>query len=167
MKKKVKTRWFGSAKWFWPGIFVARFAEAGKKAQRSCVPTREECNEYDLTAAPCFWLANHNDWSRWFAISSFPSICSLGVSFISGFAKKRVNNYTWMWRIILQGHILSTVGDALSTTQERADYQRSNILFTDDCGKWRHVQFFQLLFYFLNTWDDGYIFQNTWVSFIQ
>jgi hypothetical protein len=32
MKKKVKTRWFGSAKWFWPGIFVAWFAEAGTKA---------------------------------------------------------------------------------------------------------------------------------------
>jgi hypothetical protein len=22
-----------------------------------------------------FWLANHNDWSRWFAISSLPAIC--------------------------------------------------------------------------------------------
>jgi len=54
MKKKVNTRWFGSAKWFWPGIFVAQFAEAGKNAQQSCVPTREECNKYDLTAAPCF-----------------------------------------------------------------------------------------------------------------
>jgi hypothetical protein len=27
-------------------------------------------NIYDLTVDPCFWLANHNDWSRWFAISS-------------------------------------------------------------------------------------------------
>ncbi len=31
----------------------------------------------DLIAAPCFQLANHNDWSRWFAISSLPSICSM------------------------------------------------------------------------------------------
>jgi hypothetical protein len=38
-----------------------------------------------LTAAPCFcWLANHNDSSRWFAISSFPPICSPHFSFLSG-----------------------------------------------------------------------------------
>ncbi len=42
----------------------------------SCAPARAECNKYDLTAAPCFWLANHNDWSMWFAISSLPPICS-------------------------------------------------------------------------------------------
>jgi hypothetical protein len=34
---------------------------------------REECNKYDLTAAPCSWLADHNDWSGWFAISSLPT----------------------------------------------------------------------------------------------
>jgi len=42
-------------------------------SQQSCAPAREdvtnECNKYDLTAASCFWLANHNDWSRWFAIT--------------------------------------------------------------------------------------------------
>jgi hypothetical protein len=37
---------------------------------RSCAHAREECNKYDLTADPCFWLENHNDWSKWFAISS-------------------------------------------------------------------------------------------------
>jgi hypothetical protein len=31
---------------------------------------KSECNEYDLTAPPCFWLAKHNDWSRWSSISS-------------------------------------------------------------------------------------------------
>jgi len=30
---------------------------------------KEECNKYDLTTTPCFLLANHNDWSRWFVIS--------------------------------------------------------------------------------------------------
>ncbi len=36
-----------------------------------CAHARKECNKYDLTAHPCFLLANHNDdWSRWFAISS-------------------------------------------------------------------------------------------------
>jgi hypothetical protein len=31
---------------------------------------REECNKYDLFAAPWCLLAKHNDWSQWFAISS-------------------------------------------------------------------------------------------------
>jgi hypothetical protein len=31
---------------------------------------KKECNKYDLTAAQCFWLTHHNDWSRWFVISS-------------------------------------------------------------------------------------------------
>jgi hypothetical protein len=31
---------------------------------------REECNKWDLTADPYFWFVNHNDWSRWFALSS-------------------------------------------------------------------------------------------------
>jgi len=48
---------------------------------------KKECNKYDL-GAQCFWLADHNDWSRWFAISSPP------------------------WKIFLQGHILSTGEDA-------------------------------------------------------
>jgi hypothetical protein len=48
----------------------AQFADAGKKEQQSCASAREECNKYDLTDAPCFWLAKHNDWSKWFAISS-------------------------------------------------------------------------------------------------
>jgi hypothetical protein len=33
-------------------------------------PAREECNKYDLTAAPHFWLVNRNDCSKWFAIGS-------------------------------------------------------------------------------------------------
>ncbi len=44
---------FGNAKWFWPNIF-AQFAPAGEKAQRNLISTREHCNKYDLTAAPCF-----------------------------------------------------------------------------------------------------------------
>ncbi len=47
-----------------------QFAEAGKKTQQNCAPAREEYNEYDLSADPCFWSANHNDWSSWSAISS-------------------------------------------------------------------------------------------------
>jgi hypothetical protein len=40
-------------KWFWPSIF-AEFAQAGEKAQQNLIPAREQCNKYDLTAAPCF-----------------------------------------------------------------------------------------------------------------
>jgi len=32
--------------------------------------SKKECNKLDLTAAQYFWLVDHNDWSRWFAISS-------------------------------------------------------------------------------------------------
>ncbi len=38
----------------------------------------------------CFWLAHHNDWSIWFAISSPPRICCLGFSFIGGVAKEYI-----------------------------------------------------------------------------
>jgi hypothetical protein len=52
---------------------------------------RKECKKCDLTAAQYFWLAHHNDWSTWFAISSSPPICCPSSSFIGGVAKK-VNN---------------------------------------------------------------------------
>jgi hypothetical protein len=31
-------------------------------AKEECAPPsqEEECNKYDMTAAPCFWLANHD-----------------------------------------------------------------------------------------------------------
>ncbi len=45
--------------------------------QQSLTPAREECNEYDLTAAAClFFIRDHNDWFRWFAFSSLLPICS-------------------------------------------------------------------------------------------
>jgi len=66
----------GSGKWFCSCMF-SQFADAGKKLQQIHVPIREECNKYDLTVTTCFWLVNHNDWSRWFAISRLSPICSL------------------------------------------------------------------------------------------
>jgi hypothetical protein len=42
-----------SGKWFWSCICGQFAAEAGN-AEESCAPAREECNKYDLTAAPCF-----------------------------------------------------------------------------------------------------------------
>jgi hypothetical protein len=56
-------KWFFSCK-------RGQLVEAGNKAQQKCAPATEECNRYDLTADPCSRLANHTDWSRWFAISS-------------------------------------------------------------------------------------------------
>ncbi len=50
-----------------------------QKAQQSLKPAREECDKYDLIVAPYFWLVNHNDWCRWFAISSLPTISKLAV----------------------------------------------------------------------------------------
>jgi len=40
------------------------------KPQQSCAPVREECNKYNWLLIPGFWLANHNEWSRWFAVST-------------------------------------------------------------------------------------------------
>jgi hypothetical protein len=40
-------------KWFC-SCMCALFAEACKRRKRGCAPTREECNKYDMTAAPCF-----------------------------------------------------------------------------------------------------------------
>jgi hypothetical protein len=40
-----------------------------KGATQLCT-SRKECNKLDLTAAEYFWMVDHNDWSRWFAVSS-------------------------------------------------------------------------------------------------
>jgi hypothetical protein len=65
------------SKMLWPSIF-AKCLEASEGTEKVCAPaTREECNNYDLTTSPCFKrLADHNDWSRWFAISNLPPICA-------------------------------------------------------------------------------------------
>jgi hypothetical protein len=43
-----------------------------------------------MTAAQYFWLADHNDWSRWFAISSPRTYMqSSTYSFIGGVAKRK------------------------------------------------------------------------------
>jgi hypothetical protein len=75
------------------------------KAQQICAHAREECNKCDVTPDPSFGLANHNDWSRWFAISSSHLFCSPQSPFQFDWRScKKVLNYTWMWEIFLQGH---------------------------------------------------------------
>jgi hypothetical protein len=52
---------------FSPAYLVSVLRLVKSSAKQSCAPAREECNKYDHL---CFLLANHNDWSRWFAINS-------------------------------------------------------------------------------------------------
>jgi hypothetical protein len=59
---------FSSGNW----VFLHQIREDCRgwwKAQRSRAPPIK-CNKLDLIAAQYFWLVDHNDWSRWFAISS-------------------------------------------------------------------------------------------------
>jgi hypothetical protein len=79
---------FDSGKWFWLSIF-AQVSVAGKRLS-SAVHLKIKCNKYDLTAAQCFWLAHHNDWSRWFVINSAPPICCPSFSFVAGVAKEYI-----------------------------------------------------------------------------
>jgi hypothetical protein len=72
-------------------LFCTKFmqlAVVGKR-RNTVLHLQKECNKLDLTAAQYFWLVDHNDWSRWFAISS-PHICAVpGTVFIGGVAKNK------------------------------------------------------------------------------
>jgi hypothetical protein len=50
----------------------------------------------DLITAQYFWLVDHNDGSRWFAMSSPPHICSSSYSFIGGVAEKKELNLDFL-----------------------------------------------------------------------
>jgi hypothetical protein len=63
---------------------LIRLSQAGE----ICARAGEECNKYDLTATPCFRLADHDDWSKWFAITSPPPVCSVSFSYMCGVAKE-------------------------------------------------------------------------------
>ncbi len=77
---------FGSGTWFWLSI-ITHCAMADKS--KHCAPA-EKSNDYVLTAAQCFWLVHHNDWSRWFVINSLPPICCPSFSIIGGVAKEYI-----------------------------------------------------------------------------
>ncbi len=51
--------------------------------------SKKECNELDLTAAEYFWLVDHNDWSRWFAISSSHIYAVLCTVLLVGLPKEK------------------------------------------------------------------------------
>ncbi len=68
---------------------------------------RKECNKYDLAAAQCFRFAHHNNWSRWFAISSLPPIRCPSFSFIAGVAKEYITKLgceKYFSRVTYWGH---------------------------------------------------------------
>jgi hypothetical protein len=61
--------WFSSGNEFFCTKFV-QHAVAGK-GRNTVLHRQKKCNKLDLTAAQYFSLVDHNDWSTWFAISSF------------------------------------------------------------------------------------------------
>jgi hypothetical protein len=84
--RKVKTCRFGSRQLFWLCI-IAHFRAACERCNNvvAHTPPWKECNKYDLMSVQYFWLAPHNDWSRWFAISSSSPPISC-FSFVGGVA---------------------------------------------------------------------------------
>ncbi len=71
--------------------------------------SKNERNKLDLTADQYFSLVDHNDWSRWFAISS-PTYMQIQF-YWSGCPKN--NSETYTYQFIIQSDILSTRGDAM------------------------------------------------------
>jgi hypothetical protein len=78
---------FSSGNWFFCNKFV-QLAVAGSRRNTCVHLKKKECNKSDLIAAQYFWLVDHNDWSRWFAISS-PHINSVPVTvLLVGYPRK-------------------------------------------------------------------------------
>jgi hypothetical protein len=77
--RKVELCQFGSGKSFWLSI-IAKFAVAVEEGTTTLCTCTKECTKYHPTAAQCFWLAYHNDWSRWFSFSRFPHLFAVHVS---------------------------------------------------------------------------------------
>jgi hypothetical protein len=70
--RKVKLRQIGLGKWFWLSI-VHRLRWLVKGTATLCTGWKDY-NKYDVTAFLFFWLAHHNDSSRWFAKPSVGSL---------------------------------------------------------------------------------------------
>jgi len=130
--RKLKTCRFSSRNWFWlrlrclikcAATLCTSLKECNKfdltvllsvsdwltvpdKMRCNAVCTSlKECNRFDLTVLlECFWLAYHNDLSRWFTISSPPIYLMSQFQFYARGCKS-VHNYTWVWKICLQGHM--------------------------------------------------------------
>jgi hypothetical protein len=85
--KKIEICWFSLGNWFFTPNLCSLLGLV-KGTTQLCTSTTK-LNKLDLTAAQYFLLVDHNDWSRWFAISSPPCIWSSSFSFIGGVAKQK------------------------------------------------------------------------------
>ncbi len=102
-EEQPNTCWFSSGKWFCSCMFCRGWL-GWHKPEQSCARAGEECNKYDLTATPCFWLADHDDWSKWFAISSPPHLCAQRqFQFYVWGCKKKLNTLNLDVKIIFAG----------------------------------------------------------------
>ncbi len=61
---------FSFGNWFFSTKFVQLAVWLVEGKTQLCT-SEKECHKLDLIAAQYFCLVDHNDWSRWFAISSF------------------------------------------------------------------------------------------------
>jgi hypothetical protein len=85
--EKVKMCRFSSGKWFFC-TNLWRLPWLVKGSTQLCT-SKKECNKLDLTAAQYFWLVDHNDWSRWFDISSSYVYAVRGTVLLVGLSKKK------------------------------------------------------------------------------
>jgi hypothetical protein len=63
------------------------FTVAGECVGTACTYCKE-CNKCNLTAIQWFWMAHHNNWSKWFVVSNPPCIRCPSLSFMGGVTKK-------------------------------------------------------------------------------
>ncbi len=107
---KVKICWFGWGKWFWHSI-IGQFVVAGK-GRSNGVHTAAQKSLINmiwillLFHCPIIMIGP----GGLLVVVPTPLLCQFQ---FYGWDCKRVRNWTWMWKIFSQAHILSTAGDAL------------------------------------------------------
>jgi hypothetical protein len=74
-----------------------------KGATEFCT-SEKECNKLDLSAAQYFWLVDHNDWSRWFAISS-SHVFAVPVTVLFGWVAPKKTNTAQLRHLILLSRV--------------------------------------------------------------
>jgi hypothetical protein len=73
----------------WIFCTIVQLAVASER-RNTIVHLQKECNKLHLTTAQCFWLVDHNDWSRWFAISG-PHVYAVSVLLVGLPKTKKIN----------------------------------------------------------------------------
>jgi hypothetical protein len=111
--RKVNICRFSSGNWFFSGIF-GQIAEAGNKHSTTVHLLQKSVLNMIWLLVPVL------DWpiimiAPGGLLLVVPTYMQFRFQFYGWGYEKKVNNWTWMWEILLQGHILSTGGDALRT----------------------------------------------------